>query len=119
MKKKFAGIYSITSRSTGLIYIGLSTDIFSRWSSHFTHLLLQKHSSKRFQELWNTLPKEDWIFQILEVMSLSEWRVESGLKGKKLELSFKRELIRRERVWMGKYSREWVLNADTKYFLQS
>ena len=34
-KEKISGIYRITSRKDGRIYIGKSVDIASRWVSHF------------------------------------------------------------------------------------
>lgn len=118
MRFKFSGIYKITSKSKGLYYIGLSTDIFSRWSSHFTNLTISKHHSPAFQKLWIEVPKSDWIFEILELVSEYDFKKRSGYKGVELKNEFRKHLIVKEREWMGRHNKVDSLNGDTKYFNQ-
>jgi hypothetical protein len=108
-KIKLAGIYMI--RIGEYYYIGMSVDIFSRWSSHWTDYRMGKHSSIK-----TAIPIEEWQFSILEKVSLTEFKKETGLKGKKLEDGFRSLLLRKEKEWMGKYSRNFALNANNRSF---
>lgn len=116
MKIKVSGIYMIQNKSTGLYYIGLSTDIFSRWQSHYTQLKIKKHSSQRFQDLFNKTPFTDWSFNILEVVSESVFRQTSDVPRKKLKSAYKSYLLERERHWMSMYEKSFCLNQDDKFF---
>ena len=116
-----AGIYKIENIKTGYYYIGLSVDIFSRWSSHYTSIKTNKHSSTAFMQHWNETEPSQWIFSILEYVSLTEWKIAlknegNQLKGKALKDSFRKHLIKKEREWMKKYSINLALNKDSKYF---
>ena len=113
---KCAGIYKIENIKTGYYYIGLSVDIFSRWGSHYTSIKSNKHSSSLFAEHWAQTKAEDWLFSILEYVSLTDYKKEHQLKGKALESSFRKHLIKKEREWMKKYSINFALNKDSKYF---
>lgn len=113
---QMAGIYKIENIKTGYYYIGLSVDIFSRWSSHYSSIKTNKHSSTAFTKHWNDTEPQDWQFIILEYISLTEYRKEHGLKGKALKDSFRKHLISKEREWMSKYSINYSLNKDNKYF---
>lgn len=117
MKIRLSGIYLIKNIEEDLFYIGLSTDIFSRWSTHYTHLKINKHSSSEFQSLFNRSNLTDWTFSILEVSSETEFRKKSGLKGMALKKAFRDYLVSRERFWMSQYEKSKSLNADNKFFL--
>ena len=113
---KMAGIYKIENIQTGYYYIGLSVDIFSRWGSHYTSIKSNKHSSTAFTKHWNETEPTEWFFSILEYISLTDYKKEHQLKGKALESSFRKHLITKEREHMSKYSVNWALNKDIKYF---
>jgi hypothetical protein len=92
-------------------YIGMSVDIFSRWGSHWTDYRMGKHSSIK-----TSTPVEEWQFSILEKVSLTEFKKESGLKGKKLEDGFRSLLLKKEKEWMKKFSKNFALNANNRSF---
>lgn len=114
-KIKLASIYKIEHIS-GYYYIGLSIDTFSRWSNHYTTLKLNNHSSTNLQNLFNSTRIEDWTFSILEYISITDHRKETGLKGKSLNDSFRKHLLKREKYWMSQYSINFALNKDNKHF---
>ena len=70
---KMAGIYKIENIQTGYYYIGLSVDIFNRWSSHYTSIKSNKHSSPLLTKHWNETEPQDWRFSILEYISITEY----------------------------------------------
>jgi hypothetical protein len=115
IKIKCGGIYKIEHQS-GYYYVGLSSDCMSRWSSHYTALKLNKHSSPKFQQLWNKSEPSEWFFSILEWVSITEFKKVSQIKGKKAEIEFRKLLLSKEREWMMKFSKNWCLNADDKHF---
>lgn len=113
---KVGGIYKITHLPSEQYYIGMSISIFTRWQSHFTSLTNKKHSSTAFMELWNNSSATEWQFQILEIISLTDFKLKTGLKGKKLDNAYRKELLRLERYHMSMHSRTYCLNKDDKYF---
>ena len=115
-KIKFAGIYKILHIPTGQYYIGMSVDIFSRWSSHYTAIKCTNHSSILFMNLWNSTEPTEWQFTILEPLSITAFKLSSGLRGKGLTNGFRKHLLFNERKWMSEYSITYALNKDTKYF---
>jgi len=116
MKIKLAGIYKI-EHTSGYYYIGMSVDIFSRWSSHYTSIKLNKHSSKEFMTLWKQTEPSEWSFSILEYVSITEWKKTSQMKGKEAIDGFRTFLLRKEKEWMKKYSINYSLNNNKKHFI--
>lgn len=108
-KIKLAGIYKIEIGE--YYYIGMSVDIFSRWSSHWTDYRTGNHVS-----LKTSIPVEEWKFSVLEKISLTDFKNSSGLKGKQLEDGFRNLLLKKEKEWMGKFSRNFALNKNSRYF---
>jgi len=90
---KCAGIYKIENIKTGYYYIGMSVDIFSRWSSHYTSIKTGKHSSPKLTAHWSQNKAEDWQFSILEYISLTDYKRAHQIKGKALEASFRKHLL--------------------------
>ena len=60
------GIYSITSKNNGKVYVGQSIDINKRWKGHLSHLKHNKHYSQDLQDTYNKYGEEDLIFKVLE-----------------------------------------------------
>lgn len=114
-KIKMAGIYKIEHIS-GYYYIGMSVDIFSRWSSHYTSIKMKTHSSTAFMELWNSTNPPEWSFSILENISITKHKEETGLKGKSFENSFRKLLLNKEKEYMKLYSINFSLNKSNKHF---
>ena len=122
-KIKLAAIYKIEHIS-GYYYIGMSVDVFSRWESHYTSIKTGSHSSPAFQKLWESTKPEEWSFTILEYISKTDFKKSIKLKKdpqlkvteKSIDYLFRHELLIKEREWMNKYSRNFALNKDNKYF---
>lgn len=114
-KVKMAGIYKIEHIS-GYYYIGMSVDIFSRWSSHYTSIKMKTHSSTAFMELWNSTNPPEWSFSILENISITTHKEETKLKGKPFENSFRKLLLDKEKEHMKLYSINFSLNKSNKHF---
>lgn len=113
-KIKASGIYII--EIDDWYYIGMSVDIFSRWSSHYTSLKLGNHHSPELQEKFNEFGLIRTTFRVLEYVSITEFKKVSQIKGKQLNIQFRRHLLQKEKDWMSKYSVNWCLNKDKKYF---
>lgn len=115
-KIKMAGIYSIVHNPTGKIYVGMSVDIFSRWSNHYTDMKTGKHSSIDLMNLWLQTEPSDWSFSILEYVSISEYKRVSKMKGKELTNGFRNLLLKKEKENMKLYSINLALNKNNKHF---
>jgi hypothetical protein len=115
-KRKLAGIYQIYNKITEQYYIGMSTDIFGRWGSHYSDIKMTKHTSIKLVDLWNSSPITDWEFKILEIVSKTSHREETGLKGKALDSSFRKLLLKKEKEHMKQWSVTYALNKDNKWF---
>jgi len=113
-KIKCSGIYKIQHIS-GYYYIGMSVDIFSRFSSHYTKLKTNKHTSTKFNKLWNETNPNEWTFTILEYVSVTDFK-KNGLKGKDFVNNFRKLLLNKEKEWMKKHSINWCLNKNNKNF---
>ncbi len=65
--KKLSGIYIITNKVTGKIYIGESLDIYRRWhKEHIPDLRKNKHYNKNLQEDFDKYGEDNFDFEILE-----------------------------------------------------
>lgn len=113
-KVKISGIYKISIGD--YYYVGKSVSMFERWCNHITLLVMGKHHSPELQETFNRDGLTPFKFEILEVVSLSVFKKESGLKGKVLEKEFNRLLLNKEKEWMSLHSINFCLNKDKKYF---
>lgn len=69
MKKNITGIYSITNKINGLIYVGSSVKcIKTRWSYHLRDLRANKHHSFKLQNSYNKYGENSFKFKVLEVI---------------------------------------------------
>lgn len=71
LRPHYPGIYSITSRLTGVQYVGSASDIATRWRKHYYSLKRGKHHSLYLQRSWNAHGPQAFIFAVIE-------RVERG-----------------------------------------
>jgi group I intron endonuclease len=65
MSKK-SGIYKITNKQNGKIYIGSSLNIYQRFYMHRSNLSSGNHHSSHLQRAWDKYGKESFIFEIIE-----------------------------------------------------
>lgn len=61
-----SGIYKITNKTTGKIYIGSASNFCVRWSTHYNMLIKNNHENEYLQNAWNKYGKDDFIFEIIE-----------------------------------------------------
>jgi hypothetical protein len=61
-----AGIYKITNKKTGVVYIGCSTQIPRRWRDHNRHLKKNKHDNKVLQKDYNEYGLEELEFEVIK-----------------------------------------------------
>ena len=66
------GIYKIENLINGKVYIGGSSRIKGRISSHKSFLRRKKHCSKSLQESWNKYGEQNFKFEIIEECSSIE-----------------------------------------------
>lgn len=60
------GIYKITNKINGRVYIGQSKSIGTRWSSHLNRLECRKHENKELQNDYDVFGYSIFTFEILE-----------------------------------------------------
>ena len=114
LKIKVGGVYKISIGDK--FYIGYSISIFDRWSNHMKDLYLGKHHSVDMQKAFKDGFIEDFKFEVLEHVSKSDFKKQSGLKGKIFEAQYRKMLIVKEKEWMGKFNKSNALNTDNKHF---
>ena len=61
-----AGIYRITNTETGVVYIGCSTQLPTRWNQHKRHLKKNKHDNKLLQKAYNKYGLEELEFEVIK-----------------------------------------------------
>lgn len=94
----------------------MSVDISSRWSSHITDLYLNKHSSTKLQNMFNEFGFTSLKFEILEYISKTQVKKETGLKGNEFENYYRKVLLRKEKIHMNMYSINFSLNKQNGNF---
>lgn len=62
-----SGIYKITNKLNGRIYIGSAKRFKERWQSHAYSLRNQKHNNRFLQADFNKCGEEAFVFEVLEV----------------------------------------------------
>ena len=66
--KKIAGIYTITNKISGIIYVGQSVDYKKRWAEHKYKLRANIHVNAYLQSAWNKYGEENFEFALLEIV---------------------------------------------------
>ena len=61
-----SGIYKITNKRNGRIYIGQSNNVFKRRRQHFAELRAGHHSNYEMQADWNNSHIADWTWEVVE-----------------------------------------------------
>jgi group I intron endonuclease len=65
---KIGGIYQILNLKTNKIYLGSAQSFRRRWKDHINYLMLKKHSSPLLQKSFDKHGKDNFIFQIIEII---------------------------------------------------
>jgi group I intron endonuclease len=65
MNEKNSGIYSITTIHNNMIYYGSTKCFKSRWVSHKSRLLLNKHKNIHMQNTYNKYGISDFSFEVV------------------------------------------------------
>ena len=68
MPSPIAGIYIITNKITGKIYIGSSHNLLKRKNNHFTNLKNKKHQNFYLQNAWNKYGEQTFEWEIVEIV---------------------------------------------------
>lgn len=68
MDNNIIGIYRITNKENGKVYIGSSVDIHLRWLQHKSQLKKNKHHSRHLQNAWNKYGEDNFRFDIVELI---------------------------------------------------
>lgn len=64
--KKNSGIYQIYNLESGLVYVGRSVDIDSRWNTHKRELRNSNHKNKKLESDFNELGEDKFHFEVME-----------------------------------------------------
>ena len=60
-----SGVYSITNKCNGKIYVGSSVKIKQRWRGHISDLNKNKHKNIHLQRSWNKYGSDNFSFDII------------------------------------------------------
>ena len=63
-----SGVYKLTNKLNGRIYIGSAKEFKRRWSQHAKRLKSGKHSNKFLQADYNKCGEEAFVFEVIEVI---------------------------------------------------
>ncbi len=70
--KNIVGIYCITNKIDGKVYIGQSTNITERFRHHKSELKYNRHKNSHLQNSWNKYGLENFEFSILEKCNIDD-----------------------------------------------
>ncbi len=61
-------IISISCKSTGDVFLGISKDTRAEFNSNRFKLSVKLHSNKQLQELWNKYGESEFAYSVVEVL---------------------------------------------------
>ncbi len=85
LSKGVSSIYAILNLINSKMYIGSAVNTRERWYTHKTSLRYKKHHNKYLQRSWNEYGEANFKFFILEICD-------------------KKNLVKREQLWMNYYN---------------
>jgi len=65
-RMSICGVYTITNKINGKVYVGSSADINKRWNYHRRKLSKNSHKNKHLQNAWNKYGKNNFEFRVME-----------------------------------------------------
>ena len=69
---KDIGIYKITNKETGMVYVGQSRNIQKRWSEHKRDLRNGAHRNDKLQKAYNKYGVKAFAFEVIEYCTIEE-----------------------------------------------
>jgi group I intron endonuclease len=69
---KRPGVYSITNKVNGCVYIGSSVDIYTRRCHHLSDLRHGRHRNQHLQRSWNKYGEDSFEFAVLKLCEKHE-----------------------------------------------
>lgn len=75
-----SGIYAIRNLTNQKVYVGSAINYENRWKKHKNSLLNGKHHSRHLQSSWDKYGKDNFIFEILEIVLEKELLIEAEQK---------------------------------------
>lgn len=72
MREIKSGIYAITNKTNGKMYIGQSGDLHHRLTAHRSYLRRGAHHNRHLQASWNKYGEDNFEFSVLEECGLEE-----------------------------------------------
>lgn len=66
---KGAGVYKLLNLVTGMIYIGSTRSVYTRFRTHKNNLRRNNHENPHLQNAWNKYREENFEFEVLEECS--------------------------------------------------
>lgn len=88
-----AGIYKIVNAINGKVYVGSSINLHNRKKNHFTTLNNGNHHNSHLQKAYNKYGKENFFFEIIEIVTKNE--------NKNI---FKENILKSEQYWIDRYN---------------
>jgi group I intron endonuclease len=71
-KSNKGGVYKLTNKNNGRVYIGSAKTFKTRWHNHTASLRRQKHHNKYLQADFDICGEEAFVFEVLEVVEGSK-----------------------------------------------
>ncbi len=99
------GIYKISNKINGKIYIGESVNIATRWYAHINELESNKHYNTNLQSEWNEFGADNFMFEIIKLID------DKNLT----ETEIKANLIYEEKLEIDKYNIELLYNIENTF----
>ena len=62
------GVYQIRNTINGMVYIGSSMDISTRWREHKYDLRMNNHRNQHLQNAYNKYGKDAFVYEVLELI---------------------------------------------------
>jgi group I intron endonuclease len=66
------GIYKITSKASGKIYVGCASNVRTRINGHLYDLRKEKHKNSYLQRAWTKYGEENFVFEMIEKCDITE-----------------------------------------------
>lgn len=67
-----SGVYQIRNKENNKIFIGSNSDLNAAWNSNKFQLEIGAHRNKSLQQDWNRFGAENFIYEILDEIKISE-----------------------------------------------